>query len=286
MLKNLTMKKIIQGKSSVAETNTELSDTNSVDSTDYPVTLIIEDNEDVAKYIALCLGGDYKIHHATNGQEGIERALELIPDIIISDVMMPEKDGFEVCAFLKQDELTSHIPIILLTAKAGKENRIEGLTSGADAYLAKPFDKKELLVRMEKMIQLRKELHQKYSGSKYQLKSSGISTNIEDLFLQKAVDGIENNIDDSEFGTKQLAQLLSMSESQLYRKLKALTGKSTALFIRSVRLQKAKEMLNNTSLTVSEIAYASGFNDPAWFSRVFKEEFGKSPVAHRDNQGT
>jgi len=247
----------------------------------YPLTLIVEDNEDVAKYIAMCLGEDYNIHYAKDGQEGIEKALELIPDIIISDVMMPEKDGFEVCSFLKQDERTSHIPIILLTAKAGKESRIEGLTSGADAYLSKPYDKEELLVRMEKMIILRKELHHKYSNSKFEIKSSLPPKNIEELFLRKAIEGIENNIDDSDFGTAQLARVISMSESQLYRKLKALTGKSTALYIRSVRLQRAKDLLNSTTLNVSEIAYATGFNDPAWFSRIFKKEFGESPLAHR-----
>jgi len=250
---------------------------------DHPLTLIVEDNEDVAKYIALCLGEDYKVHHAKDGQEGIDKTLELIPDIIICDVMMPIKDGFEVCSFIKQDERTSHIPVIMLTAKTTKEDRLTGLISGADAYLAKPFDKKELLIRMEKMINLRKRLIEKFSTDKYKLKTTLSSDNLEGLFLQKAINNIENNIDDSDFGTLQLTLALGMSESQLYRKLKALTGKSTALFIRSVRLQKAKELLKTTTLNISEVAYETGFSNPAWFSRVFKEEFGESPVAHRNH---
>ncbi|MBE9492192.1 MAG: response regulator, partial [Bacteroidetes bacterium] len=231
---------------------TELPGSDTFVAPDYPLTLIVEDNEDVAKYIAVCLGEDYKIHHAKDGQEGINKALGLIPDIIICDVMMPEKDGFEVCSFLKQDERTSHIPIIMLTAKATREDRLEGLKSGADAYLTKPFDKKELLIRMDKMVGLRKHLLEKFSDRKYKLKSSLSPDNIEDLFLQKAINFIENNIDDSDFGTLQLARSIGMSESQIYRKLKALTGKSTALFIRSMRLQKAKELLKTTTLNVSE----------------------------------
>jgi len=249
---------------------------------DYPLTLIVEDNRDVAKYIASCLGQEYKIHFAKDGQEGINKALELIPDIIICDVMMPEKDGFEVCSSLKQDERTSHIPIILLTARATKEDKLKGLTSGADAYLSKPFDKKELLIRIEKMIELRRHLLEKYSSRKHKLKSTLSKDNIEDVFLVKIISAIEKNIDDSHFGTLHLSHAIGMSESQLYRKLKALTGKSTAIFIRTVRLHKARELLTATSLNVSEIAYETGFSDPAWFSRVFKEEFGVSPNTFRN----
>ncbi|MBC8485602.1 MAG: response regulator [Bacteroidetes bacterium] len=249
---------------------------------DYPLTLIVEDSQDVARYIASCLGKEYKIHFAKDGMEGINKAFEIIPDIIICDVMMPEKDGFEVCSILKQDERTSHIPIIMLTAKATKEDKLKGLTSGADAYLSKPFDKKELLIRIEKIIELRRHLLDKYSSRKHKLKSTLSQDNIEDVFLQKIISAIEKNIDDSHFGTLQVAHAIGMSESQLYRKLKALTGKSTAVFIRTIRLHKARELLTTTSLNVSEIAYETGFTDPAWFSRVFKEEFGVSPNAFRN----
>jgi len=249
---------------------------------DQPLTLIVEDSQDVAKYIASCLGKEYKIHFAKDGQEGINKAFELIPDIIICDVMMPEKDGFEVCSTLKQDERTSHIPIIMLTARATKEDKLKGLTSGADAYLSKPFDKKELLIRIEKIIELRRHLLEKYSSRKHKLKSTLSNDNIEDGFLQKIISAVEKNIDDSHFGTLQVAHAIGMSESQLYRKLKALTGKSTAVFIRTIRLHKARELLTTTSLNVSEIAYETGFSDPAWFSRVFKEEFGVSPNTFRN----
>jgi len=196
--------------------------------------------------------------------------------------MMPEKDGFEVCSTLKQDERTSHIPIIMLTARATKEDKLKGLTSGADAYLSKPFDKKELLIRIEKIIELRRHLLEKYSSRKHKLKSTLSNDNIEDVFLQKIISAVEKNIDDSHFGTLQVAHAIGMSESQLYRKLKALTGKSTAVFIRTIRLHKARELLTTTSLNVSEIAYETGFSDPAWFSRVFKEEFGVSPNTFRN----
>ncbi|MBU2651096.1 MAG: helix-turn-helix domain-containing protein [Bacteroidetes bacterium] len=267
------------------QTNGQVPEPGTMEEEEYPLTLIIEDNEDVANYIALCLGGDYKIHYAKDGSEGIDKALKLIPDIIISDVMMPEKDGFEVCSFLKQDERTSHIPIILLTAKATREDRLTGLMHGADAYLSKPFDKKELSILMKKMIELRKNLREKFSRREDLLQGTAPAESMEDLFIRKAIMNIENNIDNSGFGTLQLARLAGMSESQLYRKLKALTGKSTAVFIRSVRLQKARELLKTTGMNVSEIAYMTGFNDPAWFSRVFKEEFGESPggVKGRNN---
>jgi len=264
------------------QTDSQVPEPGTIEEGEYPLTLIIEDNEDVANYISLCLGGDYIIHHARDGSEGIDKALKLIPDIIISDVMMPEKDGFEVCSFLKQDERTSHIPIILLTAKAGREDRLAGLMHGADAYLAKPFDKKELLIRMKKMVELRQNLREKFSKGKDRMTGALSTENKEDLFMQKARMNIDNNMDNSDFGTLQLARLSGMSESQLYRKLKALTGKSTAIFIRSVRLQKARELLKNTDLNVSEIAYITGFNDPAWFGRVFKEEFGDTPGAFRE----
>jgi transcriptional regulator GlxA family with amidase domain len=172
----------------------------------------------------------------------------------------------------------------LLTAKAGRDDRIAGLECGADAYLSKPFDKKELMIRMDKMIELRRNIIGKFSHAKDSLKTSLTLENKEDLFLHKAIQSIENNIDNSDFGTLQLARLSGMSESQLYRKLKALTGRSTAIFIRSVRLQKAKELLKTTALNVSEVAYETGFNDPAWFSRVFKEEFGGSPASFREEE--
>ena len=242
-----------------------------------PLVLIIEDNEDVAHYLRTCLKGKYQTIHAVNGVLGIEMALENIPDIIISDVMMPGKDGFEVCATLKINELTDHIPIIMLTAKATIKDRLTGLSHGADAYLAKPFVKAELFTRLDQLVALRKKLLNKFQNNGFDQLLKKRDVTPETKFLQKAIQLIHENISDSDFGTIQLAYKLHLSDSQVYRKLKAITDKSTAVFIRSIRLQRGKELIQTTDKTVSEVAYAVGFNDPSWFSKAFKEEFGFAP---------
>lgn len=242
-----------------------------------PLALIIEDNEDVAHYLKTCLKGKYQTIHAINGILGIEMAYKKIPDIIISDVMMPGKDGFEVCSILKSDKRTDHIPIVLLTAKVTTEDRLAGLSHGADAYLAKPFNEKELFIRLDQLVLLRKKFIEK-------IKQDGLNNFLdkraespETKFLQRAIQYINEDISNSAFGASDLANKLFLSESQIYRKLKAITDKSTAIFIRSIRLQKAKELIETTDKTISEIAYDTGFNDPSWFSRAFKEEFGFPP---------
>ena len=242
-----------------------------------PLVLIVEDNIDVAHYIKTCLSENYQISHASNGAMGIDMALEKIPDIIISDVMMPEKDGFELCEILKKDELTDHIPIIMLTAKATFEDRLTGLSHGADAYLTKPFEKAELLTRIDQLIVLRKKLLSKFEKTGIESLLNKNVKNSETKFLEKIITIIHDNIIQSDFGPVQLAQKLHCSESQLYRKLKAISGKSTAVFIRSIRLQKGKELIQTTNKTISEVAYDVGFNDPSYFSRAFKDEFGSNP---------
>lgn len=242
-----------------------------------PLVLIIEDNEDVAHYLKTCLKSNYQTIHAFNGDLGIKMAYEYIPDIVISDVMMPIKDGLEVCATLKADERTDHIPIILLTAKVTAQDRLSGLTQGADAYLAKPFLKEELFTRLDQLILVRKKLIGKLE--KYGLASllKEKVVNPQTKFLQQVIITINNNLDNVQFGPTQLAKEMHLSESQVYRKLKSITNKSTAIFIRSVRLQKAKELIQSSHKTISEISYDVGFNDPSWFSRAFKEEFGYAP---------
>jgi len=242
-----------------------------------PLVLIVEDNIDVAHYIKTCLTENYQILHAPNGAIGIDMALEKVPDIIISDVMMPEKDGFEVCETLKTNELTDHIPIIILTAKATFEDRLIGLSHGADAYLTKPFEKAELLTRIDQLTQLRTKMLSKFEKTGIERLLSKNVKNSETKFLNKTIAVIHDNITQSDFGSNQLALQLNLSESQLYRKLKATSGKSTALFIRSIRLQKGKEFIQTTNKTISEVAYDVGFNDPSYFSRAFKEEFGNAP---------
>ena len=250
-----------------------------------PLLLLIEDNRDVAIYIEACLKNRYTVEWAINGAIGIEKALEIIPDIIISDVMMPEKDGFEVCQTLKNEERTSHIPIVLLTAKADVESKLEGLGVGADAYLSKPFLKEELYIRLEKLVDLRKKLQALYSGKEFLSitpEPVPITLSAEDIFLEKAANFIQEHLKDSEFGNKELSRQMTISESQLNRKIKALTGKTLSLFIRSIRLQKAKVLLQTTDLNVSEIAYDVGFTDPAYFSRTFSKEFGVAPSSFRN----
>jgi len=259
-----------------------------------PWVLIVEDHIDVADYIAACVSTHYQVMLAHNGRAGIEQAFESIPDLIVSDVMMPEKDGFEVCETLKNDERTSHIPIVLLTAKADVESRIAGLRRGADAYLAKPFHPEELRMVLSNLLELRQKLQARYSNSEpgrrnvepsshpFPLPNAPFS-DPEDAFLKKLRAVVESRLSDSSLTGEEVCRELGMSYPVVYRKLSALTGRSLNVYIRLIRLQKARQMLASTPLTVSEIAYDTGFNDPKFFSRVFSEEFGVSPSAFRQS---
>lgn len=242
-----------------------------------PLVLIIEDNIDVAQYLEVCLREKYQTIHAKDGSIGIQMAYDNIPDIIISDVMMPNKNGYEVCSTLKADERTDHIPIILLTAKVSEEDRLTGLTHGADAYLAKPFNKEELFTRLDQLILVRKKLINKLEQNGFSSVLSEKVENPQTKFVQQVIKIVLTHLDNVNFGPTVLAEEMHLSESQIYRKLKSITDKSTAVFIRSVRLQKAKELIQTSNKTISEIAYEVGFNDPSWFSRAFKEEFGAPP---------
>ncbi len=251
-----------------------------------PQVLIIEDNPDVVIYLKSCLEGLYQIDVAYNGRIGIEKALETVPDLIISDVMMPEKDGFEVCDILKNDERSSHIPIILLTAKADAASKLAGLQRGADAYLAKPFDKEELLVRLENLIELRARMKAFFIDHLQQLPAAGISfaqndeaTSVENAFLEKIKTILETHISDEDFGLPQLCQKIGMSRSQLFRKMKALADTAPSQFIKTYRLNKAKYLLEHSDMNVAEVAYEVGFKDPSYFSKIFQEAFGLAPSA-------
>ena len=245
--------------------------------------LIIEDNSDVCLYIESLLSDHYTIQTANNGQLGIEKALETIPDIIISDVMMPEKNGFEVCQTLKSDVRTSHIPIILLTAKAEQSSKLSGLQYGADAYLLKPFDKTELLIRLQKLVEIRRVLHDKYRGNGVLATPENIEPSLEDTFLSSVRHATTLHMSKPEMTLALIARDMNMSSVQLYRKLKAIANITPSLFVRAVRLKRAAQLLQSTDLNVSEVAYEVGFNDPAYFSRAFKEEFGQSPSEFKSN---
>lgn len=250
---------------------------------DKTIILVVEDNADVREYIKDSLGDGFYVEEASNGEQGVRKAEQLIPDLIISDVMMPKMDGNELSRRIKNDEKTSHIPIILLTAKSEQESRIEGLETGADDYLTKPFDTKELLIRIKNLITIRRKLQEKYSGEKIILKKySEKLSSIDEKFLCKVLEVVENHLSEEEFSIENFGEGVGMSRVQLHRKLKALTGKSASLYLRSVRLVKAKEMIKEKRGNISEIAYSVGFSSPAYFSACFKEEFGYPPseIAH------
>ncbi|MCB0597318.1 MAG: response regulator, partial [Phaeodactylibacter sp.] len=238
---------------------------------DAPIVLVVEDNPDVIYYLRECLEGGYRVLEARNGQEGIDKALETIPDLVVSDVMMPEMDGFEFCRTLKTEERTNHIPVILLTAKVTQEDKLEGLAHGADAYLTKPFQKEELLVRVAKLLELRRQLQQKYQSA------NGHAREPEDAFLRKARQIVEANLEEPDFGVEQLSRELGLSRVQVYRKIKALTDLSTSRYIHIARLDKAYGLLKNPELNISEVAYRVGFKDPSHFSRAFSQYFGMPP---------
>jgi YesN/AraC family two-component response regulator len=217
---------------------------------------------------------------AYNGQAGIEKALETVPDIIVSDVMMPFKDGFEVVETLKNDARTSHIPIILLTAKADVQSRLTGLRRGADAYLSKPFHQEELLVTLENLLETRRKLQLKYQQSILVADlpaPDAAASDPEDAFLQNVRAIIEANYADESFGLPQLCQKIRLSRSQLFRKMKALTDIAPSDLIRKHRLNKAKALLESGAANVAEAAWEVGFKDPSYFSKLYQEEFGEAP---------
>lgn len=248
-----------------------------------PLALIIEDNQDIATYLQACLEGRYHTEFAYDGAAGIEVALEKIPDIIISDVMMPNKDGFQVCEFLKEDIRSSHIPIILLTAKSDVASRIAGLKRGADDYLAKPFHEEELLVRMQNLLKTRQRLQERYQDIyEAPLPKVKLATpNVEDGFILKIQALFEEHILDPDFDLKLLSKELNLSRANFFRKVKALTGRTPAIYIRSLRLQKARQLLVSSDLPVKQIAYDVGFSDPAYFTKSYMTEFGENPSETR-----
>ncbi|MCB0634393.1 MAG: ATP-binding protein [Saprospiraceae bacterium] len=243
-----------------------------------PSVLVVEDNPDLRAYICEQLGTQYDLLQADHAAVGLEIAWSQIPDLIITDVMMPHMDGNEFCRHLKQDERSSHIPVIMLTARADQENKMQGLSSGADAYLTKPFDPEELALRVQKLIEQRRQLREKYAAvlNSYELNIRHADS-MEEQFLQKCVQVIERQIGEETFSTSGLAQAVNMSRSQLHRKIKALTDQSPSVFIRTIRLQHAYQLLQQKSGNISEIAFEVGIPNLAYFSRCFSQQFGFPP---------
>ena len=242
-----------------------------------PLCLVVEDHPDMQQYIAQQLAQQFRLMIAPNGRAGLEIATEQLPDLIVSDVMMPEMDGQTLCTALKTDERTSHIPVILLTARAGQESKLQGLETGADDYLTKPFDSRELLTRAQNLVQQRERLRRQFSRTVV-LKPKDITLNsVDERFIQRIQETLDERLGDEQFSVEELAAAAGMSRSQLHRKLTALIDQPPVEFIRNFRLRRAKEMLEAGTGNVSEVCYAVGFSSPAYFSKAFKEAFGMSP---------
>lgn len=254
-----------------------------------PVILIVEDNDDIREYIATSFSNNYHIMTATNGKEGVEQALKYIPDIIISDIMMPVMDGIELCKLIKEDVRTSHIPVILLTAKDSIQDKEEGYESGADSYLTKPFSAKLLHSRVHNLLESRKKLASlitnRTKGLKAEQSQEAIKlSRLDEEFLNRFTAIVEENIDMDKLDMSFMMDKMNMSHSTLYRKIKGLTGISCNEFIRKIRLKNSLRLLMEESLNISEAAYASGFNDLGYFRTCFKEEYGMVPSEYIKQQ--
>ena len=245
--------------------------------------LIVDDSQDIRDYLNDVLRGKYKILDAPNGIKALEMARQKVPDLIVCDILMPELNGMDLCRKIKEDERTSHIPVILLTALADGKHKIEGLEWGADDYITKPFDLTILETRIKNLISLRKKLKSHYLKNTILIPEDTTLNETEERFLNKVVRVIDDNLGDASFNVEQLASALNMTSMQLYRKLRGLTGYSGNEFVRLIRLKKAAQLLENTSLTISEIAYSVGFNDPAYFTRCFKKQFSQSPTEYLES---
>jgi two-component system, sensor histidine kinase ChiS len=244
--------------------------------------LIVEDNDDVRSYIREQLEDDYQVNEARHGEEGVLMAEEKVPDLIITDLMMPKMDGYQFCMAIRSNEKTSHIPLIMLTARSTLDDKIVGLESGVDAYLTKPFSAKELRATVKNLILQREQLRKRFTKSTVIRPSEVTSVSVDQVFLQNIVKTIETHFNDEHFSVEKLADHVNMSVSQLSRKLNALIDQPPGQLIRSLRLQRAADLLVQKAGSVSEICYSVGFSDNAYFSRAFKKQFGCSPSEYTD----
>ena len=242
-----------------------------------PEVLIIDDNSDIRSYLRRALSSTYKVSEAVDGKSGLEMARRIVPDLVISDIMMPVMDGLEFCSQLKQDKAISHIPVILLTARSLDEQRAEGYKHGADAYIAKPFSLELLLSRIDNLIESRKKLSQMFSNTDENGVYEKLSNETDKTFVTQLRKIIQENLGNSEFNVERIGDEIGLSRVQLYRKVKALTGHSPVEMLRKARLMRARHLLRTTEKSVSEVAYAVGFSTPSYFSKCYKDEFGESP---------
>ena len=249
--------------------------------TDKPEVLIIDDNIDIRTYLRSVLSEKYNVSEASDGKVGLELARKIVPDIVLSDIMMPVMDGLEFCQQLKTDKAISHIPVILLTARSLDEQRAEGYEHGADAYISKPFSLRLLLSRIDNLIESRKKLNQTWSKGVEDDEIGNLSNEIDKSFLKQLRKIIQENLSNSDLSVEQIGDEIGFSRVQLYRKVKALTGYSPVEMLRKARLMRARHLLQTTDKSVSEVAYAVGFSTPSYFSKCYKEEFDLQPAQER-----
>ncbi|WP_084153025.1 hybrid sensor histidine kinase/response regulator transcription factor [Pedobacter jeongneungensis] len=246
--------------------------------------LVVEDNSEIRSLITSLVGNNYQIAESENGLLGWETAVEMLPDLIICDIMMPVMDGIELCRRLKQDERTSHIPVIILTARSSHIHQVSGLETGADAYITKPFSPELLLLNVRNLLMSRQVMRQKFLKHIH-LQPKELTINaVDEAFMQKLLGYIDQHIADEDFGVSELASMIGMSKPVLYKKIRQLTNLSVNDFVKSIRLKKAMELFKQNRFTIYEVAYQVGFNDPKYFSREFKKQFGKNPRAFMNGE--
>ena len=249
--------------------------------TNRPKLLVVEDNPELRDYLVHYLSRSYKIYTAANGQEGMERCKEKNPDLVISDIMMGKMDGLQFCKALKSTPEISHIPVILMTALASVENKLQGYKIGADDYITKPFEPELLKIRIENILENINKVKKEFGKNpEVAFKELAVSK-IDEDFLNHVIELIEKNLDNGAFDMECFAKNLGVSTSQLYRKIKGISGVSPNEFIRTYRLREAAKMIKETALSISEVAYKVGFNDSLYFSKCFKKQFGVSPSKYK-----
>jgi len=259
------------------ETAEECATSPSETENEQPVVLVVEDHEEIREFIEENIRDCYKVVQAENGKTGLKTATEQVPDLIVSDVLMPEMDGFEMCKKIKTDERTSHIPVILLTAKSADKDKLQGLETGADAYLTKPFNMKELRIRIKNLIEQRKKLRERFKQN-LNLEPKEIAvTSADEKFINRAMEIIEKHMGDSEFEVRQFQEEMFMSRMQLFRKIKALTNQTPGEFIRTIRLKRAAQLMDQNFGNIAQITFEVGFNNPSYFAKCFKDLYGKLP---------
>ncbi|MDX9948823.1 MAG: response regulator, partial [Bacteroidales bacterium] len=242
-----------------------------------PLILIVDDNRDMRGQLAENLEEIYNVRLAIDGISGLKKALDLIPDLIVTDLMMPNMGGMELCRLVKENELTCHVPVIMLTAKDTPEDRVTGLETGADDYIAKPFKMKELKARIANLINQRRQLRERFSREILLQPSEVTVTSADEKFLNKAIALIEERMKDEKFSLDEFHREMNLSRSTMFRKLSALTGQSPTEFIRTIRLKRAAELLRQNFGNVSEVSLEVGIYNISWFNRSFRKMYGVSP---------